>query len=62
MLQPGKDEEVLDRTAPPAIAEQDLLAGGKSVPDHLPRAQRNQLSDGRHVGHGGLASNGQPPS
>ena len=37
MLQPGKDEVVLDRTAEvaSAIAEQGLQAEGESVPDRL---------------------------
>jgi hypothetical protein len=59
MLQPSKDEEVLDRTAEvaPAIAEEGLQAG-------VARERRSQLRDGRHVAvdRGGLASNGQPPS
>jgi hypothetical protein len=66
MLQPSKDEEVLDRTAEvaPAIAEEDLQAGGESVPDRLFRERGSQLRDGRHVAvdRGVLASNGQPPS
>jgi hypothetical protein len=63
MLQPSKDEEVLDRTAEvaSAVAEQYLQAGGESVPDRLER--RGQLRDGRHaVDRNVLASNGQPPS
>ena len=66
MLQPGNDKEVLDRTAEAAsaIAEQDLQAGRKSVPDCLSRVRRSQLRDSRHVAgdRGALASNGQPPS
>jgi len=66
MLQPGKYEGVLDRTAEVAsvIAEQGLQAGGESVPDRLSRARRSQLRDGRNVAvdRGVLASNGQPPS
>jgi hypothetical protein len=66
MLQPSKDGEVLDRIAEvaSAIAEQDLQAGGESLPDRLSRGRRSQLRDGRHVAldRGVLASNGQPPS
>ena len=66
MLQPSKDKEILDRMTEvaSAIAEQDLQAGGESVPDRLSRERRSQLHDGRHVAaDGGVsASNGQPPS
>jgi hypothetical protein len=64
MLQPGNDEEVLDRTAASAIAEQDLQAGGESIPDRLSRVRRSQLRVKRHVAvdRGVVTSNGQPPS
>jgi hypothetical protein len=66
MLQPSKDEEVMNRTAEvaSAVAEQYLQAGGESVPDRLARERRSQLRDGRHfaVDRDVLASNGQPPS
>ena len=66
MLQPGKDEEVPDRTAEVAsgIAEQGLQAGRESVSDRFSCARRSQLRDGRHVAvdRGVLASHGQLPS
>jgi hypothetical protein len=66
MLQPSKDEKVLDRTVEvaPAIAEEGLQAGGESVPDCLSCVRRGQLRDGRHIAvdRGVLASNGQAPS
>jgi hypothetical protein len=66
MLQPGKDEEVLDRPAEvaSAIAQQDLQMGRESIPDRLSRERRSQLRVKRQVAvdRGVVASNGQPPS
>ena len=66
MLQPSKDQEVMNRTSEiaPADAEQYLQAGGECVADRLFRERGSQLRDGRHVAvdRGVLASNRQPPS
>ena len=62
MLQESKHEELLDRTAEFTFAKEGMRARGDSVLDHLLRARRSQLRDGRDVAgdRGVLASNGQP--